>query len=256
MKLINEKGKKMSIGSGIYTPTGKASEYARLACNIYKGCTHCCDYCYCPNCTFTHRAVFYSDPNPKKDIINKIDNDAAKLSQLEDVPEILLSFIGDPYQHAEMELGFTRAAISTLIKYDLKFTVLTKGGSRSARDFDLLSKYSGSSFGTSLVFTNQKDATKWEPGAASIKDRVDTIKLAHSMGIKTWLSIEPVIYPDQAIELVESLHSVVNHFKIGKINHNKRLETRVDWLKFRKDIKITLNKYNTDFYLKKSLSEL
>ena len=30
----------------IYTPKGKAFEYAELALNIYNGCPHDCDYCF------------------------------------------------------------------------------------------------------------------------------------------------------------------------------------------------------------------
>jgi len=32
--------------SYIYAPAGKAGEYAPLAANPYKGCGHCCSYCY------------------------------------------------------------------------------------------------------------------------------------------------------------------------------------------------------------------
>ncbi|MEZ4551950.1 MAG: hypothetical protein R2874_16190 [Desulfobacterales bacterium] len=35
-------------------------------------------------------------------------------------------------------------------------------------------------------------------------------------GHPTWVSIEPVIDPDQAIKLVEMLHPVVDHWKVGK----------------------------------------
>jgi len=37
-------------------------------------------------------------------------------------------------------------------------------------------------------------------------------------GIKTWVSLEPVIDPEQAIELIRLLHPYVGHWKAGKIN--------------------------------------
>ncbi|MBF0235574.1 MAG: hypothetical protein HQK65_21440 [Desulfamplus sp.] len=181
--------------------------------------------------------------------------DVVKLSRFKNVPEILISFLGDCYQHAETETGLTRQIISMLIEYELPFTILTKGGGRAKRDFDLLSGYPKCRFGTSLVFTNQADANYWEPYAASIKDRVDTIWTAHAMGIKTWLSMEPVIYPDQAIELVEKLYPIVGHWKVGKINRNKVVEHNSDWIKFRNEITVALENHNADFYLKKSLTE-
>ena len=30
----------------IYEPKGRAREYSELACNLYRGCTHGCRYCY------------------------------------------------------------------------------------------------------------------------------------------------------------------------------------------------------------------
>lgn len=31
----------------IYQPSGAAREYGAWACNLYNGCTHQCQYCYC-----------------------------------------------------------------------------------------------------------------------------------------------------------------------------------------------------------------
>ena len=239
----------------VYVPKGKAREYAALALNPYTGCTHGCIYCYGPGCSHKSKQHYFSVPSPKKDILQRIWEDVVMLARLKNVPEILISFLGDCYQHSESEIGLTRQIISMLIEYDLPFTVLTKGGSRAKRDFDLLSRYPKCRFGTSLVFTNQADASHWEPCAASIEDRIDTIKTAHAMDIKTWVSMEPVIYPDQAIELAENLYPIVDHWKVGKINRNKMAESNTNWIKFRKDITGVLQKHNASFYLKKSLTE-
>ncbi|SLM29781.1 Radical SAM domain protein [Desulfamplus magnetovallimortis] len=240
----------------IYCPSGKALEYASRAVNVYKGCTHECNYCFGPGCTFKTKEGYFAGANPKKNIINRVKKDIEKLSRLNDVPEILLSFIDDPYQHEEMELGLTREIIKMLIAHNLPFTILTKGGSRAVRDFDLMSSYPKSRFGTSLVFTEQASVDIWEPRAASVEERINTIAQAHEMEIKTWVSMEPVIVPKQAIDLVNRIHSIVDHWKVGKINHNKAVEKSVDWLKFRREVTSALTGVNADFYLKKSLTEL
>lgn len=49
----------------IYEPTGKAREYAGLALNIYKGCTHGCRYCYAAAASRISREEYFSYPNPK-----------------------------------------------------------------------------------------------------------------------------------------------------------------------------------------------
>jgi DNA repair photolyase len=92
-----------------------------------------------------------------------------------DIPRILLSFLGDVYQPAEMELGLTRETIKIPIQNRLPFTILTKGGTRAVRVFDLLESYGRSRFGTSLVFMDQEYTDYWEPGAASIRDRIEAI---------------------------------------------------------------------------------
>jgi len=239
----------------IYGPKGKAREYSPAALNIYKGCTHSCLYCYGPGCSHTSKESYFSHPNPKEDILRRVRKDAEKIAQFNSPPEILLSFLGDCYQHDETNLGITRDVIKTLIAYNLPFTILTKGGSRAIRDFDLLSRYSRASFGTSLVFKSQADASHWEPGAATVIDRIETIRVAHGMGIKTWISMEPVIDPMQAIHLIEMLHPFVDHWKIGKINRNKEIEQAVDWIRFREDVTNVLDKYGADYYLKKSLTD-
>jgi len=238
----------------IYEPKGKAREYSSAALNIYKGCTHGCLYCYGPGCSHKSKETYFSEPNPKDDILRRVRKDAEKLSQFDNPPEILLSFLGDCYQHEETNLGITRDVVKILIAYNLPFTILTKGGSRAIRDFDLLSHYSRASFGTSLVFENQADADHWEPGAATVLDRIETIRVAHGMGIKTWVSMEPVIDPVQALHLIKMLHPFVDHWKIGKINRNKEIEEAVDWVQFRGDVTLVLHKYGADFYLKKSLT--
>ena len=103
-----------------------------------------------------------------------------------------------------------------LIEHNRPFTVLTKGGLRAEDDFKLLQSYPKSRFGTSLYFINQNDADEWEPGAASVSDRITAIKHAHDRDIPTWVSLEPVIDPEQAIEIIQILHPFVDHWKDGR----------------------------------------
>ncbi|MBN1293474.1 MAG: radical SAM protein [Candidatus Latescibacteria bacterium] len=240
----------------IYQPKGRAREYAFKALNYYKGCQHRCLYCYCPLFLKQHKNKYFNAPNIKSNVIQRVQKDAQYLHLVHNDEEILISFIGDPYQPAEMELKLTRKVIEILIQNYLRFTILTKGGTRAERDFDLLANYSKSRFGTSLVFTDQNDADFWEPNAASINDRIQSIKTKHNMGIPTWISIEPVIKPDQALHLIINLQPFVDHWKIGKINYNKEIENRVNWIEFREEVKELLESLGADYYLKRSLTEL
>lgn len=240
----------------IYEPKGEAEEYSRLALNLYRGCEHRCRYCYGPGTTHTDPEQYFNKANPKKGILAKVEKDARKLADQPDIPSIHLSFMGDVYQPAEMELGLTREAIEILMSYGLPFTILTKGGTRAVRDFDLLERYDRSSFGSTIVFTSQNDADYWEPGAPSIRDRIEAIYEARRRGIRTWVSLEPVIDPKQALELIECFYPVVGHWKIGKLNHDPETEKKVDWRGFREDARALLEKVGADYFFKSSLGRV
>jgi hypothetical protein len=132
--------------------------------------------------------------------------------------------------------------------------ILTKGGMLAARDFDLLESYDRCRFGTSVAFTNQADASQWEPNAPPIADRIQAIHQAHGRGIKTWVCLEPVIDPDQALELIRELHPVTGHWKVGILNYRK-LPNPVNWIKFREDATNLLDSLGADYHLMQSLTE-
>jgi len=91
----------------------------------------------------------------------------------------------------------------------------------------LLWDYEKFSFGTTLIFTNQDDADKWEPNAAEIDFRIEAIKKARNKKIKTWVSLEPVIDPKQALQLIDKYHPIVDHWKIGKLIIIPKLKQRL-----------------------------
>lgn len=238
----------------IYEPKGAALEYAPLALNLYNGCTHACKYCYCPRALKMKSSEdFFKSANPKINIIDRLKQDAEKLAEAGDTREVFLSFIGDPYQPAEVELKLTRSAIEILKDYNLNFCILTKGGNLAERDFDLLINYPGARFGVTLTLHKPKDLVYWEPEADSPLERIRVLRIAHDIGIKTWASIEPVIDPDQAYDLIEETLYCVDLYKIGKINHVAGVGKEVDWIKFREDVSKMLTDWRTPFYIKDSL---
>jgi len=88
-----------------------------------------------------------------------------------------------------------------------------------------------------------------------VSERIDVIKAAQERGIKTWVSLEPVIDPNQALELIKLLHPVVDQWKVGKLNY-KHPDRRVDWIRFREEARELLDSLGADYYLKESLTAL
>lgn len=238
----------------LYKSTGTAREFAPLAASLYfGGCAHGCLYCYGPRTIRRTRAAFVNHARLKQDILRSLERDAQTIKG--DEREILVSFSSDPYQPLEMKFGTTRKAIQIMIDNGLRIMILTKGGMRAAKDFDLLETYDRCRFGTTVVFTNQADASQWEPNAPPVTDRIQAIHQAHARGINTWVNLEPVIDPDQALELIQELHPVVGHWKVGMLDYH-RLPKPLDWMQFREDARNLLDSLGADYYFKKTLTEL
>jgi hypothetical protein len=72
----------------------------------------------------------------------------------------------------------------------------------------------------------------------------------HALGIKTWVSIEPVLDPEQSLACIRQSLAVTDHFKIGVLNHTKN---ETNWPKFLADSVNTLRAAGKLFYIKHDL---
>jgi len=233
--------------AAIYEPKGMAREYAALACNLYRGCLHGCTYCYAPACLRMASEVFWATSVPRKGILRDLQREALRYAQQSE--PVLFCFTSDPYQPNED--GTTGEALRIMAQAGCPFQVLTKGGTRALRDLALFHQV-GAAFGTTLLFTDDRDRREWEPNAASVDDRVAAIAAFHEAGVRTWVSIEPVIDPDQAVELVGQLAPIVDEFKVGKLNHHQHAAT-VDWYAFTTRVVAALQASGRDYMLKDAL---
>lgn len=238
----------------IYETKGRAREYCELSANLYRGCDHGCTYCYAPLATRRNRDDFIH-PTIRKDALSKLEKDAKKLANRGEKRPILLSFTTDPYQHFDEVHQVTRRAIEILHANNLKITILTKGGRRSERDFDLLSLHPDlSEYGTTLVFTDERLREQIEPNAAPTNERIRSLKKAHNLGIFTFVSLEPVWNPEQSLALIKKTHKFVDFYKVGKLNYNPQ-QSAINWKLFRDDAIAMLSELGKDYYIKKDLQK-
>lgn len=235
----------------IYEPKGRAKEYSPLALNIYTGCSHSCRYCYVPLALHRDKTSFRTNVKPREDILKKTERDCMELQDQGNKENILLCFACDPYQPIDTEIKLTRQIIKIFNNYDQNFTILTKGGIRAIEDFDLYK--TGDEFATTLTFTNNDDSKRIEPLAAIPESRIESLKRAKEYGIYTWVSLEPVIYPDQTLALIDLSYKWVDKYKVGKINHFPDKEKSINWTKFANDVLNKLVKYKKSYYIKKDL---
>lgn len=233
----------------IYEPRGRAKEYSPLAVNLYRGCPHGCRYCYAPAAQFTTHNSWKTDVRPRESILAALRKDAIAMAG--DPRTVMLCFLCDPYQPVDDEFQITRQALQILAANKMHAQVLTKDGPRAERDFDILAS-NNFFFGTSLVWHNDDLRRRWEPAAAAVKDRIASIRKAKKKGIFTWVSLEPVVDPGEALAVIRQLHDVVDFWKIGKLNHMTPPRP-VDWEAFYDDVTALLQGYGANYYVKNDL---
>jgi len=222
-------------------------EWTDYNCNIYRGCAHSCRYCYAR--LMTKR--FEPNPFDWRDV--KIVENAVELAR-RDVRalrpgRIMFCSMTDPYQPIEAETELARRVLEVLLDSPFHILILTKSPLVS-RDYDLIRGYGNVEVG--FTITSLEDIPFWEPYAPGNTKRIEALKKAHEMGIKTFVSIEPWI-PDvthpQAI--IEKLRDSVDRFIIGSMQYcdvprsfyAKSLPDLISWLKENK----------IDYHLKKEL---
>ncbi|MCL2356620.1 MAG: hypothetical protein FWC70_05590 [Defluviitaleaceae bacterium] len=214
------------IHKPIYEPKGRANEYGGLAVNIYDGCNHGCYYCYARAMKerFTPKGFIcnFNAPAPRRFIVESVKQQLARekiTGQL-----IHLCFTCDPYP-AYIDTTSTRKIIKAIKNAGNNVQILTKGGKRAERDFDLLD--AGDMFGVSLTGGGDEPDEN-EPEAASPVERLKTVINASHAGIGTWVSFEPVLSPEFVYGMITAGIGG-GLYRIGVLNYHP---SEISWGKF------------------------
>jgi len=235
--------------SVIYETKGRAREFNELAVNLFTGCGHQCIYCYGADVLHQTKDDFENKPRIRVTALDVLRS--AKEWKLKgEARKILLCFVTDPYQPIEQETQLTRKCIMALHENGLNVHILTKGGKRSMRDFDLLTPEDA--YATTLTCLHDDDSRKWEPNAALPSERVEALEEAYKRGIEAWVSFEPVIYPRDTMEFVNITKDFVNHYKVGTMNYHPHGKT-INWREYGWGMKRLLDKLGCKYYFKKDL---
>lgn len=220
----------------IYIPSGKAKEYGDYALNIYTGCPHRCFYCFAPNVLHRDRQQFHEVVEPRKDIAEETRRQIEREGITGKL--IHLCFTCDPYPHG-YDTTVTREIISLLKSTGNNVQILTKGD--GSRDFDLLGPEDW--YGITLDGIGNGRNQQW-------KARVDALAEAHSLGIKTWVSFEPVTDDREFFVNLHLVAPIVDKVKIGKLNYHK---SDIDWADFGRRAETLCQQLGLDYYIKESL---
>jgi DNA repair photolyase len=225
----------------IYRPSGRAGEYCEYAINIYLFCNHNCQYCYCPK--FLHMKpedFFKPDFCARKGLLPALEKQLATGEYAGKL--IHLTFVGDPYPAPPVDTAPTREVIKLLKAAGCHVQILTKGGWRAEKDFDLLD--AGDWFGITLSGDESK-----EPNAASENERLISLEKAHIIGVNTWVSFEPVYTPAEVYEALAAAE-FIDLYRIGKLNY---YPSNINWGEFGRECERLAAQYGRRIYIKADL---
>lgn len=112
---------------------------------------------------------------------------------------ILIGSVTDAYNPFESKYCITQSILKQLSSCVARIEILTKS-KLVCRDIDLLKEIPNVAVGVSLNTTNDLFRSKTEPYAASVKDRIETLKALHEAGISTYLFVAPFFLASQIME--------------------------------------------------------
>ncbi len=165
--------------------------------NMYQGCEHGCIYCYARN---SHEFWGYSaGMDFERRIL--IKKDAPKL--LEELLKkkswkacpIVMSGNTDCYQPAEQLFKITRQCLEVFLKYKHPVGIITKNA-LVLRDLDILKELSKNNLiAVNISITSLSEDTRrvLEPRTATIKKRLETVKVLSEHGIPVNVMLAPII---------------------------------------------------------------
>lgn len=168
----------------------------KLTLNPYTGCDHGCVYCYAQ--TYIPR---FSECRPKKDLIKRIEREAAKLKG----ETVSLSNSSDPYPRMETDAGLTRETLRILARSDCRIQIITKS-TIVARDVDIL-KDACATVALTITTDNDDLAKLIEPNAPKPSERLKTVKILARNGLNVSVRVDPIIpfVNDEQDELVSKI---------------------------------------------------
>lgn len=238
----------------IYTPAGRAREYSPYALNIYTACTHGCKYCYVPRCMHLTNERYFAAPEPRKGIVEALRRQLYRETFAE---QVLLSFVGDCFCETKDKSEAACECLKLLAESETPTAILTKGGMRISAAIPEIRAFRRDliTVGTTLTFWKDAASREWEPGAALPGERLAMLATLHGMGVRTFASFEPVICPEQSLELMRQCAElgICDVYKVGKLN-NHPLAAKIDWAAFLRDALEILRAYGCEIYIKDDLA--
>jgi DNA repair photolyase len=189
--------------------------------NPYTGCQVNCRYCYAR--LFMKRYSGHKEPwGEFVDV--KINAPEVLRKQLLRAKRgtVWVSSVCDPYQPLEAKYELTRRCLKELLQKQFPVNIQTKS-KLVLRDLDLFKDFKEIEVGFTITTNNENIAGLFEPGAASVAERLKALERLHSLGIRTFAFIGPLL-PGDPEKLVADLDGLVDRVFIDRMNYLNQIK--------------------------------
>lgn len=180
--------------------------------NPYVGCSHGCKYCYA---SFMKRFTGHKEEWGEFVDVKKCD----KKIHLQKISKknVFLSSVTDCYNELEEKYYLTRGILEQLVNSDCNLSISTKS-KLILRDIDLLKQIKNLTVSVSINTLDENLKNDMDK-AASIQDRLHTLKELHKNGIYTVLFMSPILpYITEWKEIIEKSKDYVDEFWFENLN--------------------------------------
>ena len=219
---------------------------------VYRSCPYKCVYCWC-QLPFFRARIGRGKYNPV---------DEARRYLYKSNRTIVVSFTSDPYPPVEEEAGLTRQVLKILSESRNRVLVLTKNPELALRDLDVM--LSGEAeFWLGTTITSLGNTSRiLEPNTPPPTDRLRALQVAKSRGLRTWLSMEPIIPGATEVEeIVWMTISYVDWYVFGPLNYANQLNLPVKPVEAKKYYAthvpralVVVESYGKSWHVKKELA--
>jgi len=133
------------------------------------------------------------------------------------VGTVWISGVCDPYQPLEKKYELMKRCLEVSSAHDWPVTIQTKS-SLALRDTELLRKFNEIEVGLTITTADENIRKIFEHNSPTIKQRIETLEKLHSVGIKTYAMIAPIL--PKAEGLVAQLSGKVDYVLIDRMNYH------------------------------------
>lgn len=190
--------------------------------NPYVGCPHKCLYCYA-----SYMSSFSKHTEGWGDFVDvKCTNKKINIYKIKN-KKVMISTVTDPYNYFEKEFQITRKVLEQLVNSEAFISIVTKSN-LVLRDIDLIKQIKYVDVALSISLLDEELKTKLEPNSSSIAERIETLKVLKSEGIKTICNISPILPGITNFrQIIEATKDYVDEYRFDKLDLRSSFKTRM-----------------------------